>query len=153
MCVCGGAHRKGAKRTAGAAGRAEEKREDLCHTHKCEGSRMGSPGPSAPLLRLGKGRRGRAAAVVAPPPRRDGDGDGGGGGRAGGPRAQPAPSPGSPRRRQHLGGRAGPSPPCPHLMLPAFAGEKSVSGSAQPGRGGEVGEEAVNQLKIKCRRG
>lgn len=103
---------------------------------------MGSPGSSAPLLR----RPGWETAGGESRPR--------GWGQSQGARDTHSPCPGLPTPQQHPGGGVGAAPPCPHLMLTPFATRK-VCLEAQPGRGeeerrrGDVGEEAVSQLKMK----
>lgn len=133
----GGKKGQGAKRTAGAAARDVEKGRFV--PQKCRGSRMGSAGSSAPLLRqLGWGTAGRESC------RRLREW-----GQSRGTRDTRSSCPGLPKPQQHLGGGVGAARLCSHLMLTPFATRK-VCLEAQPGRCGGVGEEAVSQLKMKC---
>lgn len=84
---------------------------------------------AATATRLGKSRSGRAAATLPRTP-------GGWRSEPWGPQTHLAPSPGSSRRNQHLGGQGVPAPPCPHLMLTPFATRK-VCLEARSWGGGE----------------
>lgn len=138
----GGKKGQGAKRTAEAAGRNEDKGRFV--PQKCKGAGWDPP---APLHSCCGGQAGQQPARESRRPPREC-------GQSQGTRGTRSPCPGLPTPQQHLGGGVGAALPCPHLMLAPFATRK-VCLEAQPGRGEEggrcegVGEEAVSQLKMK----